>query len=111
MSKDYILKVLKRYCIIDSIDVLEIPYKKYNNFKTEDYSKCHYEYLFFAEKKNYQDVEFYCPLNYMGGKTNVIGEIKPYLSGKNKFIDLMGGGFNVGINAFGYDYILYNDIN
>ena len=47
----------------------------------------------------------------MGGKTNVIEFIKPALGGKEVFVDLMGGGFNVGINAFGYQTIIYNDIN
>lgn len=110
MSKDFITNVLKRYCHEDTIEIEEIPYKKYRNHKTE---KCdaHYEYLFYAEKKDYRDVEYCCPLNYMGGKTNVIRFIKPYLSGRTHFVDLMGGGFNVGINAYAYDKVLYNDIN
>lgn len=109
MSKDYIINVLKRHCIEETIETIEIPYKKYNNYKT---TACdtHMEYLFYAEKKAPQDVNYYCPLNYMGGKSNIIDLIKPYLFGKNKFIDLFGGGFNVGINAH-YANVIYNDIN
>ena len=65
---------------------LEINYKKYRNFKTFSTDE-HFEYLFYVEKKDEKDVEFYCPLNYMGGKTNVIEHIKPVLNGKTKFID------------------------
>jgi len=56
-------------------------------------------------------VSYYCPLNYMGGKTNVIEYIKPYLVGKPLLIDIMGGGFNVGINGRNFKKIIYNDLN
>ena len=110
MSKAYIMNVLKRYCNVDSVKILEIPYKKYQNFKTTQKPE-HYEYLFYAEKIEYTDVEYHCPLNYMGGKTNVIEQIKPYLNGRSEFIDLMGGGFNVGINVNFFQSVRYNDIN
>lgn len=110
MSREFILSVLRRYCYEKTIEVVEIPYKKYQNYKTSE-KPSHYEYLFYAQKKEIQDVEYCCPLNYMGGKTNVIQYIKPYLLGKNRFVDLMGGGFNVGINAYSYNEVIYNDIN
>jgi len=47
----------------------------------------------------------------MGGKTNVIDYIKPHLNGKSTLIDIMGGGFNVGINSYGFDNVIYNDLN
>ena len=47
----------------------------------------------------------------MGGKSPIIDFIKPELHGRNKFVDLMGGGFNVGINAVGFNKVIYNDIN
>lgn len=111
MSEDYIQLVLKRYCYADSIEVEHIPYKEYKNFKTTDKANSHYEYLFYAEKKPNNEVEYYCPLNYMGGKSNIISHIKPHLTGKSKFLDVMGGGFNVGINTTGFNTIRHNDIN
>lgn len=110
MSKEYILNVLKRHCKKESIDFLEIPYKKYRNYKTET-TDMHFEYLFYAEKLEEADVSYYCPLNYMGGKTNIIHHIKPYLEGKKKLFDIMGGGFNVGINSTDIKNVFYNDIN
>ena len=47
----------------------------------------------------------------MGGKSNVMEYIKPELFGKSTVIDLMGGGFNVGINASNFISYIYNDIN
>lgn len=110
LSKEYILNVFKRYGVENSIEFKEIVYKKYRNYKTKS-SNIHKEYLFYMKKKDLDDVEFYCPLNYMGGKSNVIKFIKPYLNNKNVFFDIMGGGFNVGINAMGFKKYVYNDIN
>lgn len=110
MSKEYIINVLKRYCYIDTIEIIDIPYKQYLNSRAQK-EESHFEYLFYGKKKPAEEVEYYCPLNYMGGKTNVIAQMRPYLNGKNKFIDLMGGGFNVGVNVNGFEEVRYNDIN
>lgn len=110
MSKEFILNVLKRHCNADTIRVNEISYKIYKNARVNEKPK-HFEYLFYAEKKAQNDVEYYCPLNYMGGKTNVISILKKHLPVANTFVDLMGGGFNVGININNSAHIIYNDIN
>ncbi|MBQ0057662.1 MAG: DNA adenine methylase [Bacteroidales bacterium] len=110
MSKEYILYVLKRHCYPESIECEEITYKKYRNSRSANQDE-HFEYIFYAEKKPIEDVEYYCPLNYMGGKTNVIRYIKPHLNGRSTFVDLMGGGFNVGINTNGFQKVIYNDVN
>lgn len=110
MSKDYILYAMKRYCFEDSVTCEEISYKRYKNFKTED-KRGHCEYLFYGHKKPVEQVNYYCPLNYMGGKSPIIDFIKPELQGRENFVDLMGGGFNVGINSIGFNHIIYNDIN
>ena len=110
MSKDYILYALKRYCYDESVSCEEIDYKRYKNFKTGD-KKEHKEYLFYGHKKPAHLVNYYCPLNYMGGKSPIINFIKPQLTGRSKFVDLLGGGFNVGINTAGFNQVIYNDIN
>lgn len=110
MSCDLILNTLKRYCFPDSIELRKIPYKKYQNSRTGEVIE-HYEYLFYGRKKPMDQVVYCCPLNYMGGKSNVISEIRPYLNGKRRFFDIMGGGFNVGANVLGFNEVVYNDIN
>ncbi|MBQ3420515.1 MAG: DNA adenine methylase [Romboutsia sp.] len=110
MSKDYISNILKRYGKPETFELLEINYKKYRNYKTKSTNE-HYEYIFYIEKKPLDKVEYCCPLNYMGGKTNVVEHIKPELNKKHTLIDLMAGGFNVGINGFGFNSYIYNDIN
>lgn len=49
------------------------------------------------------------PLNYVGGKYKLLKEILPlFPENIHTFVDLFGGGFNVGVNVEA-DYIIYND--
>ena len=51
------------------------------------------------------------PLNYVGGKYKLLPQILPLFPNYiDKFVDLFGGGFNVGINVKA-NKIYYNDIN
>lgn len=51
------------------------------------------------------------PLNYVGGKFKLLKEILPIFPDKiNTFVDLFGGGFNIGINV-NAEHIIYNDIS
>lgn len=109
LSKDFIEANLKRYGKEDTYVCKKISYKKYQNWKTSG-GENHFEYLFFIEKKNLKDVVYDCPLNYTGSKTKMIEEIKEKIPHTNTFIDLFGGGFNVGINAES-EHVVYNDIN
>jgi len=50
------------------------------------------------------------PLNYVGGKYKLLKEISPlFPENIHTFIDLFGGGFNVGVNI-NAECIIYNDI-
>lgn len=110
MSKEYIESVLKRYGKEETYKFKKFTYKKYLNHKAEKEGE-HFEYIFFIEKKEKKDIIYYSPLNYMGGKSDMMQFIKKH-SPKDvkRVIDVFGGGFNVGIN---YDApeIIYNDCN
>lgn len=50
------------------------------------------------------------PLNYVGGKYKLLSQIIPRFPQKiSTFVDLFGGGFNVGVNVTA-EHIVYNDI-
>jgi len=50
------------------------------------------------------------PLNYVGGKYKLLKDIVPMFPEKiNMFVDLFGGGFNVGINV-NAEYVVYNEL-
>ena len=110
MSKDFIEATLKRYGKEESYECVEIDYKKYNNFKCRG-KEGHCEYIFFIEKRTKEDVIYESPLNYSGSKAKMVATIKKLLpSNIDTFVDVFGGGFNVGINVSA-DKIVYNDIN
>lgn len=110
MSKEYIENVLKRYGKEKTYKFKKFTYKKYLNHHTENNGE-HYEYIFFIEKKEKGKEIYYSPLNYMGGKSEMMEFIKKHSPNNiNRVVDVFAGGFNVGIN---YDVpkIIYNDCN
>lgn len=110
MSKEYIEAAMKRYGKPETFVCKKIAYKKYQNWKSQNENK-HFEYLFFVEKKDVHDVVFECPLNYIGSKAKIVPDILKYQpENYNTFIDVFGGGFNVGINVSAHK-VIYNDLN
>lgn len=110
MSKDFIEASMKRYGKSETYICKKISYKKYQNFKSKKVNE-HFEYLFFVEKKSIEDVYYESPLNYIGSKAKVMGDIKKNApSHFDTFIDAFGGGFNVGVNI-NANRVIYNDIN
>jgi len=109
ISKDFIESLFKRYAVDNTLDVRKIQYKRYKNARATD--KENFEYLFFIEKKEKEQIIYSSPLNYIGGKSDLIPFIKKNIPSNIKtFYDLFGGGFNVGINIDA-DKIIYNDTN
>lgn len=109
MSRDFIEAIMKRYGYEDTLECITIPYKKYENWKSNN-KKPHYEYLFYIKKKPIKDVIFESPLNYIGNKAKVVPYIRANELHTPSFLDVFGGGFNVGINSSS-EVIYYNDIN
>ncbi|NIK11519.1 DNA adenine methylase [Alkalibacillus almallahensis] len=110
LSKQFIEASLKRYGKKETYQCKEISYKKYSNWKTKKKNE-HFEYLYFIEKKDLSDVTYESPLNYTGSKYRLIDEIKKLIPDESdKFFDLFGGGFNVGVNMK-HDKVIYNDTN
>lgn len=110
ISQEFIESLFKRYGKENTYELRKISYKRYKNSRAEDNDN-HKEYLYFVEKKQKEEVMFSSPLNYIGGKADMISWLKSYMP-KNieTFYDLFGGGMNVSINA-NANNIIYNDIN
>ena len=108
MSKEYIESILKRYGKKETFEFVKFSYRQYKNSKAEDRDN-HCEYLFYIEK-DFQP-KYASPLNFIGGKHDLIDFLKDYMPIKiDTFYDLFAGGFNVGINI-NANKIIYNDIN
>lgn len=116
MSKEYIEKVLKRYAKEGTYEFKKINFVKYKStravnreIKNNAKNKEHYEWLFYIEKDF--DTNYISPLNYIGGKWDVLPLLKNNFPKKiSTFYDLFGGGGTVSINAKA-DKVVYNDIN
>lgn len=116
MSKEFIESVMKRYAKDGTYVFKQIDFAKYKStravkreIKENTKNKKHYEWLFYIEKKD--DPLYISPLNYIGGKFEVLPLIKENLPKKiNTFYDLFGGGGTVGINVNSLKTV-YNDIN
>lgn len=111
MSKNYIENILKKYGVESTYNLRKIKYKRYRNHQAEADDE-HCEYLFFIEKRAPKDVKYASPLNYQGGKYDLVDFIKDNLptEKRSRFVDLFGGGYNVGINMDA-DQIIYNEYN
>ena len=110
MSKEYITSTMKIHGIEETFDFKEISYSNYTNHKSKSKDN-HYEYLFYIQKKYNDRVVLQSPLNYIGSKAKMVNIIKSHLpqGDIHTFIDLFGGGFNVGINIDANN-IIYNDL-
>ncbi len=109
MKKAYIEKILKKYAIDGEYNFQVLNYRKYANHRTSQHDQPVGEYLFFIKKKQTNYIE--SPLNYMGSKYKMLNNIFDFI-GKDyvAFVDVFGGGFNVGINSKAKK-IIYNDTN
>lgn len=105
MSKEFIEKVLKRYAVEGTYTFKQINFVKYKSTRAVNkeiadntQKKTHYEWLFYIEKK--QTPLYISPLNYIGGKFEVLPLLKDYMPHNiDVFYDLFGGGGTVSVNA------------
>lgn len=132
LSKEDILDLLRKNSISDSVECIEVDYRRY---KSKIVKKSNViEYLFYANKKTnnsnhkpkvIKDKKIYCktvasnfkedllasPLNYIGGKYKLLPQILPFFPKKvDKFVDMFCGGLNVGVNI-NAKTIYANDLN
>ena len=115
MSKKFIESMFKRFCG-ENTKFLDIDFIKYKNtravareIRNNSSDKSHYEYLFMGKK--FAKPLFISPLNYIGGKFDVLDFILPLFPTRiNTFYDLFGGGGTVSINIDAKRNV-YNDLN
>lgn len=115
MSKEYLEAIFKRFCGKGNYKFEKIDFIKYKNTRAvnreirEDTKNTkHYEWLLLGKKN---EPRFISPLNYIGGKYDVLDFILPkFPTNICTFYDLFGGGGTVAINSKAKD-IVYNDIN
>ncbi|MDI3348257.1 Dam family site-specific DNA-(adenine-N6)-methyltransferase [Mycoplasmopsis arginini] len=115
LSKEFITSVFKRFCDSKSLHFEKIDFVKYKNTRAVNKEKRdntknnkHYEWFFLGEKKK---PLFISPLNYIGGKYDILDFLLPKFPNRiNTFYDLFGGGGTLSVNAVSRK-VVYNDIN
>lgn len=118
LSQEEIEEIFKTYGIPETFRKADpIQYRKYKS-KQELKNKELHELLFFIEKRidrnstslNPHEKKFIkCPFNYIGGKYKLLEQLFQFFPQNiSTFVDLFGGGFNVGINVEA-NQIIYND--
>ena len=116
MTKEFIEHVMKRYAVDGTYEFRQIDFVKYRSTRSVNRENkenkrgtIHYEWLFYIQKK--RTPIYISPLNYIGGKYEIIPLIQDNTPQDiHTFYDLFGGGATVSINAQCKD-IVYNDIN
>ena len=86
------------------VEVLAVEFNQFSAGKTD--IKDHQERLFVCEVCDNEYVK--SPLNYTGGKFKLLPQLFSLFKEDNTFVDVFGGGFNVGINSNSRK-IIYND--
>ena len=116
LSQKTIEAIFKRYAQPGSFVFKKISFVKYKNTRAVNREQInhsekepHYEWLFMIKKA--KQPKFISPLNYIGGKYDVLDFLhQNFPDNINTFYDLFGGGGTVVLNANAKRYV-YNDLN
>jgi len=131
IAEKELLSIVERSALGGTIEVHKIPARKYKS-KVPSKSDNLYELLIYFKKREddsrpcgqslprrlkkkkwsgEKEAYLKSPLNYIGGKHRLLGQIIPLFPNKiDTFVDLFSGGANVGINVKAKQYI-FNDMN
>ena len=131
ISEQNLLNIARANSLKGKLQIERFPYRKYKS-KVPSKSYELYEYLVYIQKQNtytrsavsdkfqlsHRSPENYrikkyikSPLNYIGGKYKLLGQILPLFPREIRtFLDVFSGGANVGINVKAQNYI-FNDMN
>ena len=126
LTKEEIISILKKECLSDSVDCIEVDIKRYQSKKT-DSKKVVVEYLFYGKKdipptKTPKQIDnkgvassstkyIKSPTNYIGGKWRLLDQLLPlFPTNISSFVDLFAGGLSVTANVKAKEYYA-NDIN
>ncbi len=116
MKEKEIVSIMSKYSKNGICKVYRFPHKRFKSRTLVNTSDLH-ELLFYIDKGDNQiiveppSVTLKSPLNYIGGKTKLMPQLKNHFPKKiSTFVDLFCGGLNVSLNVSAHKYVA-NDIN
>lgn len=106
VSVEELCKLAEKFAKNKEVKVYSFPFREYKNIRSSKKNKDLCEVIIYFKK----DLEIIkSPLNYTGSKYSIFLEIqKVFPKHMSKFVDAMGGAFNVGINVVA-DEVFYNE--
>lgn len=114
LSTEELTALCRKYSMPGSLDVLEIPYRRYKSHIPNDKEGLVEQIYVFEKKKDVErpKVSFLkSPMNYVGGKYRVLDQLLPlFPKDVNRMVDLFAGGLDVCINVPAKETYA-NDIN
>lgn len=107
---DDLISIAKKFAKNGVVHIEHTPYQEYKNHRSSKKQKngALKEVLIVFEK----DLSVIkSPLNYSGSKDQIFLQMQHYFPKHiGTFVDVMGGAFNVGVNTYAMNKIVYNDI-
>lgn len=102
-----LIDLIKNFAKNENVKVYKFPFREYKNIRSSQKGDNLKEVIIYFEK----ELEVIkSPLNYTGSKDKIVPEIVKTLPKKiNNFIDAMGGAFNVGVNIYALNSVVYNE--
>lgn len=126
IPEDELTEMIKKIAVNGSLEIIKIPFKKYNSKITKNKEQlCELLYYFRTShqennellqiqsvKMSHDDNNYIkSPLNYTGGKFKLLPQLIPdFPDNIDIMVDLFSGGANVGINVKASKYY-FNDVN
>lgn len=108
---DELVELARNFAVEKKVYIESVPYREYKNLNSSQKSngeKLNEVIIYF--KKNRINIK--SPLNYSGSKDTVLTDIyKELPKHVGTFVDAMGGAFNVGLNVFAMNKVIYNEYN
>ena len=106
-----LIELAKKFAVDGIVQVENVRYQEYQNHRASNKrnGESLKEVLIYFKK----DISVLkSPLNYAGSKDKMFTVIQRYFPKHiETFVDVMGGAFNMGVNVYATDKIIYNDVN
>lgn len=106
-----LVELAQKFAIDGIVQVENVEYQEYQNHRASNKrnGESLKEVLIYFKK----DISVLkSPLNYAGSKDKMFNTIQRYFPKHiGTFVDVMGGAFNMGVNVYAMDKVIYNDVN
>lgn len=107
ISLDDLVLLIKKFAINQEVKIFKFPYREYKNIRSSQKGDDLKEVIIYF-KKDLNVIK--SPLNYSGSKDTIVNDLTKVLPKHiGTFVDVMGGAFNIGVNMYTMEKVVYNE--